>query len=522
MNNQTDSQLLCAYVERRSEPAFAELVRRHIDLVYSAALRMVCDTHLAEDVTQGVFVALAKNAGQLADRPVLSGWLHRTAQNISAQTVRTDVRRRRREQEAVAMNELLTTAPDASWDEIGPNLDAALGELSEPDRDAVLLRYFQKKSAAEIASVLGVSDEAAQKRVNRAVERLREFFAKRGIAVGAGGLVVVISTNAVQAAPVGLAAAISTAAVLTGSTIGVATAVTKTVAMTTLQKTIVTATIAALAGVGIFEVREAAKLRKQVETFQRQQGPLSEAIQQLQGDKSELASRLSVLAAELARHDANSKELLKLRGEVARLRNENDNLARSVREAQAFETDMMRMISNLPPVRTYVANAVASLAWDQALVTGGWKISPGKRVVTLVAVQPLGDTGQLTISSKILQYDENTAAHLGLEEFNTNERETDGSSVRAKTQTITAKQLESLLQAARDTAGSELLAAPAVTTLSGRQAQVQTVDIHTLPSGEKYSTGPVLDFIPTIAPDGKSVQMILSAQMNVSVRTPNN
>ena len=113
MNGLSDHQLLRDYTGRRSETAFAELVRRHVDLVYSAALRMVCDAHLAEDVTQSVFAALAQNAPQLTDRPVLSGWLHRTAQNIAAQTVRTDVRRRAREQEAAAMNELLAPEPDA-------------------------------------------------------------------------------------------------------------------------------------------------------------------------------------------------------------------------------------------------------------------------------------------------------------------------------------------------------------------------------------------------------------------------
>src|SRR5215510_9787338 len=107
MNSRSDQQLLRDYTERRSEAAFGELVRRHVDFVYSAALRMVCDAHLAEDVTQSVFVALAKNASQLADCLVLSSWLHRTAQNIAAQTVRTDVRRRHREQEAVAMNQFL-------------------------------------------------------------------------------------------------------------------------------------------------------------------------------------------------------------------------------------------------------------------------------------------------------------------------------------------------------------------------------------------------------------------------------
>src|SRR5689334_1949237 len=142
---------------------------------------MVRDSHLAEDVSQGVFVALAQNARQLADRPVLSGWLHRTTQNLAANIVRSDVRRRAREQEAVAMNELFSTESDALWDHIAPHLDTALGELSETDRDVVLLRYFQRKSARDIAQALGVSEEAAQKRVNRAVERLREFFAKRGV-----------------------------------------------------------------------------------------------------------------------------------------------------------------------------------------------------------------------------------------------------------------------------------------------------------------------------------------------------
>src|SRR4030095_330024 len=124
MIGQTDPQLLRAYAASRSEAAFAELVRRHVDFVYSAALRMVCDPHLAEDVTQGTCVALAKSASQLADRPVLSGWLHRTAQNIAAQTVRTIERRRAREQEAVAMNQLLSAEPDVTWEQIAPQLDA--------------------------------------------------------------------------------------------------------------------------------------------------------------------------------------------------------------------------------------------------------------------------------------------------------------------------------------------------------------------------------------------------------------
>jgi DNA-directed RNA polymerase specialized sigma24 family protein len=112
MNGLTDPELLREYAEHHAESAFGELVQRHIDLVYSAAWRMVRDSHLAEDVTQAVFVALAQNAGPLAQRPVLSGWLHRTTQNLAANAVRSEVRRRAREQEAVAMNELSSTPPD--------------------------------------------------------------------------------------------------------------------------------------------------------------------------------------------------------------------------------------------------------------------------------------------------------------------------------------------------------------------------------------------------------------------------
>src|SRR5437588_1744139 len=221
MNSLTDQELLVDYAEHRSEAAFAELVRRHVDFVYSAALRMVRDSQFAEDVTQGVFIALSQRAPRLTDHPVLSGWLHRTSQNLAAKSIRSDVRRRAREKEA--MSELLSNEPDAVWDQIAPHLDPALGQLSDADRDALLLRYFQRQSAREMAQTLGTSEEAAQKRVSRAVDRLRELFMQRGITVGASGLAVVLSANAVHAAPTGLTAAITSAitAKLTTSTIGI-------------------------------------------------------------------------------------------------------------------------------------------------------------------------------------------------------------------------------------------------------------------------------------------------------------
>jgi RNA polymerase sigma factor (sigma-70 family) len=251
VNHQTDHELLLEYVERQSEAAFAELVRRHVDLVYSAAVRMVRDTSMAKDVTQSVFLALAQNARSLGNCAVLSGWLHRATRNLAVKAIRSDVRRRAREQEAAAMNELSSATVDAPWEHIEPHLDAAIEELSQGDRDALLLRYFERKSAPEMAQLLGISDEAAQKRVSRAVERLREFFAKRGVTVAASGLVIVISAHAVQSAPAGLTAAISTAATLGGTALaGTATlTAAKTIIMTTLQKTLLAAAIIVV-GVG--------------------------------------------------------------------------------------------------------------------------------------------------------------------------------------------------------------------------------------------------------------------------------
>jgi RNA polymerase sigma factor (sigma-70 family) len=322
VNAPSDQELLQDYAERRSEPAFAELVRRHVDVVYSAALRMVCDPHTAEDVTQNTFIALAKNSLQVRNRSVLSSWLHSTARNLAANTVRTEVRRREREQEAAAMNELLANEPEAVWKNIAPHLDDAIAELGDADRDALFLRYFERKSAREMGEILGTSEDAAKKRVSRAVERLREFFSKRGVTIGASGFVVVLSANAVHAAPVTLATTISTAAVVAGATTHASTAITatKVIAMTTLQKTLIAATVVVLAGAGIYEARQTSDQATQIRTLQQQQAPLAAQIQQLKQERDDATNRLAGLLEENSQLKSNSTELLKLRAEVARLR----------------------------------------------------------------------------------------------------------------------------------------------------------------------------------------------------------
>src|SRR6266498_36058 len=233
--NDTDLQLLARYTRHHAEDAFAELVRRHLDLVYSAALRQVRSPQLAEEVAQSVFINLARHAPRLAPDTILTAWLYQVTRREAIDVVRREARRQLREQIATEINAMNAAA---DWSHIGPLLDEAMHALGETDRAAVLLRYFENKSLREVGQTLGTSDDAAQKRVGRAVERLRDFFAKRGVTVGASGLVAVLSAQAIQAAPVGLALTISTAAPLGGAAVQTSTALaaTKAIAMTTLQK----------------------------------------------------------------------------------------------------------------------------------------------------------------------------------------------------------------------------------------------------------------------------------------------
>ncbi len=251
------------------------------------------------------------------------------------------------------MNEVLSSTPEASWEEIAPELDAALADLGEPDRDAVLLRYFEKKSAQQMGEVLGVSAEAAQKRVNRAVERLREFFTKRGISVGASGLVFAISAHAVQAAPAGMAVAVSMGATLAGTLAPTAVTTTKVIAMTTLHKVLITGAAVVLAGAGIYEGRQASNLRRQVGTLTERQAPLAQQIQQLQRERDEARHQLAALQEESKRSAANSAELLRLRGMVGVAR-------RATADAEELRTQLVQQTNATAanPVLTAMTDAM--------------------------------------------------------------------------------------------------------------------------------------------------------------------
>jgi uncharacterized protein (TIGR03435 family) len=211
-----DMDLVRDFAANGSEGAFATLVGRHVNLVYSAALRRLGNANEAEEVAQAVFIILAKKAGSLRRGTILSGWLYQTAQLTAANFQRAALRRQRREQEAF-MQFAEQSQPDVSWHRLGPLLEEAMMRLGPKERDAVVLRFFENRTVREVASALGLREDAAQKRVNRATDKLRDYFVRRGVQVSTTALLALIGTHAVQAAPVELGGKIAATAALKGA-----------------------------------------------------------------------------------------------------------------------------------------------------------------------------------------------------------------------------------------------------------------------------------------------------------------
>lgn len=209
----SDAELLHDYASRRDEAAFAELVRRHLDVVYSAAQRRCRgDCHRAEEVTQRVFTLLARNAAQLHRHAVLAGWLYVTTRNVAANLLRDEQSRRAWEAEAWAMSDHGKKTETVNWDRLRPVLDGVMDELEDRDRDAILLRYFQDRPFAEIGAALGLKEDAARMRVSRALDKLRSLLIQRGVASTSAALGLALAAQGAMAKPAGLAASVTTAA----------------------------------------------------------------------------------------------------------------------------------------------------------------------------------------------------------------------------------------------------------------------------------------------------------------------
>lgn len=312
-------QLLADYVASGSETAFRELVASYVDLVYSAALRLVnSDAHLAEDVAQTVFADFARLARTLPQDVMLGGWLHRHTCFVASKVRRTERRRQERERQAVAMNALEDHSA-ANLATLTPVLDEAVNQLNAEDRAAILLRFFEQKDFRSVGESLGSTEEAARKRVDRALEKLQGLLKVRGVTLSGTALATVLAAHAVSAAPVGFAVAASSFALAsTAAGAGTTLTVLQVMSMTKLKVAVVATIVAA--GVAIpwvLQHQTKTKLTEANESL-RQQRQQSE---QLAAENVRLAKlNATPPPAPFATNNNASLELLRLRGEVARLR----------------------------------------------------------------------------------------------------------------------------------------------------------------------------------------------------------
>jgi len=343
MKTKSDAQLLRDYATRGQEAAFGELVHRHTNLVYSAALRQVGSPDAAAEIAQSVFLGLARGAmalvPRLAEDASLAGWLCRSTRNLSLNFRRDEYRRQSRQK--TVMEQFVTSTDELpDWERVCRVLDDAMSELSESDYDLLVLRFYKSLDYRAVGAAMDLSDDAAQKRVSRALDKLREVLSRRGVRTSAAALAMAIAANAVQAAPAELAVSISSAALAGAATSTPAIiAATKTIAMTTLQKSLIAASVAVLATVEIHQARQASELRRQVQTLQEQRAPLAEQNQRLLLERDDLTKKLSAARQAGGQPSGGVNELVRLRGEVTRLRQSAQELAQLKAATAASGTD---------------------------------------------------------------------------------------------------------------------------------------------------------------------------------------
>ncbi|MEO7412667.1 MAG: sigma-70 family RNA polymerase sigma factor, partial [Opitutaceae bacterium] len=333
-----DAELLRRYADEKSESAFAELVQRRIGLVYSVARRHTGDAHRAEDVTQAVFTALARKAGPLSRRPVLVGWLYRSAQFAASDAVRAERRRQARETEAHLMEQIAREGAEPDWEKLQPVLDEVLNDLPDADRDAVLLRFFDGQPFAEIGRKLNLSENTARMRVERTLDKLHVQLARRGVTSTTAALGLAMANQTVLAAPVGLAMSVTGAALagsaVSGGALGVGTFIT----MTKFQLGFA-GVLAAVAVGGLVVQREThSNLQREIEILRLQQPSVTRLLSENLGLEKNaahiaalrkdtagldglrrLAETMDVSRRELDLMDVRQEEVEEMRQEAAKL-----------------------------------------------------------------------------------------------------------------------------------------------------------------------------------------------------------
>ncbi len=349
----SDSELRACFARTRSEQAFAELLRRHVHLVYSAALRQVGgDASLAEDVAQTVFSDLARKASALTPRETLTGWLYTSTRFAAAKIIRAENRRRDREEQF--MREPKATGNDTDWEQLRPVLDEVMHLLPEADREAILLRYFENRPFAEIGARYGLNENATRMRVDRALEKLRGRLAKRGVTTVAA-LASVISAQAVQLAPAGLAATLATTS-LSGA--GATLTLWNIMNMTRLKLGLSAIVALGASTALIIDHQAGEKLRAENES-------LTQQIASLKADNDRPPHMVAPAKEAAALPNEQFNELLRLRGQVGMLRDATNELGKSlqaIRELRAQSgTNLVSAEDQTGLRRLTIGNALSSL-----------------------------------------------------------------------------------------------------------------------------------------------------------------
>jgi RNA polymerase sigma factor (sigma-70 family) len=324
-------KLLADFAERGSETAFRDLVNRYINLVHSTALRLVNgDSHLAEDISQTVFLNLARQAATLSDEVMIGGWLHRNTCFVAVNIMRSERRRQDRERKAVEMNAIEDHSA-ANFANAAPFLDEAINELGPEDRTAILLRFFEQMEFRAVAEMMGSTDDAARMRVNRALDKLHSMLTQRGVTLSAAALGTALAVETVKAAPAGLAASVSAAALGGAITGGATLTIAKILGMSKIKIAIVSSiAVAILAVPALVQQQTNESLRRENEALRQQLAQRSSSQEQLAQASQDTAAVDGIRP----QTEAQIRELARLRNEVSLLRSRTNELAKMRQEIE--------------------------------------------------------------------------------------------------------------------------------------------------------------------------------------------
>jgi len=499
-----DLKLLRRYASEGCELAFRELLQRHADLVYAVALRRLNGRQdLAEEVAQQVFIDLSRKAAAIPSNTILAGWLHRHALYVSATALRAEARRLNREKEAHSMTQT-DQSGDTLLDQLGTDLDEALDELPAADRDALILRFLERRDLRSVGAVLGLTDDAAQKRIGRALEKLRAIFARRGYAVSTLSLGALLTQAATVNAPATFVASTTAAAGAAASATALVSTPTITGQATAPLLLMTKAKIAflALLAVGVstpivLQHRNAHRL-----TIANQN--LRDELERLRGERDALNAASEQLRANLARAQTNQNELVRLRGEVTRLRHDLVSVAQQAGNLAKSRADEPKPADpNQTRFTPYTSNARVSLDPGQTLIMGGWPSAAGKRTLALLTptANADGNQGQVGIESVYVEVPEAVLAGPGWEAFQSASKDAAPNGVFASGQ---AKQFMAALEKLE---GVNILAKPKIATISGNEATIKI--------GDTEGAGLDLILVPVVAADGRTVDLSVTNSLRV-------